>query len=395
MVQMFELTDDKLRELGALITTREISNQPRLWRETFDLYKEQKVKIAEFLSALDSLESKVLEGKRIRVVFTGAGSSQYIGDTVMPFLNAAGDREKFEFESVATTDIVSSPDLYLYENEPTVLVSFARSGNSPESIAAVEIANSKVKNIYHILITCAPDGNLAVKYGNAKNALLLLQPADSNDKGFAMTGSFSCMMLTALLVFNTASDDALQRIVNIAADLGQSVIERESVIAPLVDDTRRIVYVGSGGFKGIAREAQLKVLELTAGKIATVWDSSMGFRHGPKSFINSKTLVIGFVSSNDYTRLYDTDVLQEVAEDKIAKKVIALASSKLPEDFAADVFAFGRAESIPDAFLALPYITFGQVLALNASIKVGNTPDTPSKSGTVNRVVAGVRIYNE
>ncbi|MDR1033833.1 MAG: SIS domain-containing protein [Bifidobacteriaceae bacterium] len=395
---MFELTDDKLRELGALNTTREISNQPRLWRETFDLYAGQKDKIAEFLSALDSTKSKALEGKRVRVVFTGAGSSEYIGATVTPFLNATGDRERFTFESVATTDIVASPDLYLYENEPTILVSFARSGNSPESIATVDIANSRVKNIRHILITCAADGELAVKYGNADNALLLLQPADSNDKGFAMTGSFTCMMLTALLAFSTVRDDnlhELQRAVNAVADLGESVINRESIIAALPENVERIVYVGSGGFKGIAREAQLKVLELTAGKIATVWDSSMGFRHGPKSFINSKTLVIGFVSSNNYTRQYDIDLLNEVATDKIAQKVIAVTADKLPADFTADAFEFQHAESVADAFLALPYIAFGQVVALNASIGVGNTPDTPSKSGTVNRVVQGVVIHNE
>jgi tagatose-6-phosphate ketose/aldose isomerase len=138
---LFELTDDELRHLGAINTTHEISNQPRLWREAFDLYAGQKQKIAAFLEGWGLEKPQSAEAHRIRVVFTGAGSSEYVGNTVAPYLNAMGNREKYTFESVATTDIVSCPDLYLYKDEPTVLVSFARSGNSPESISAVERAN--------------------------------------------------------------------------------------------------------------------------------------------------------------------------------------------------------------------------------------------------------------
>ena len=64
--------------------------------------------------------------------FTGAGTSQYVGDTVVPYLRAHGDTQAFSFESIGTTDIVAKPEDYLIKDEPTLLVSFARSGNSPK-----------------------------------------------------------------------------------------------------------------------------------------------------------------------------------------------------------------------------------------------------------------------
>ena len=70
--------------------------------------------------------------------------------------------------------------------------------------------------------------------------------------------------------------------------------------------------LGSGPFVGLAHEAQLKILELAAGINATSWDSSMGYRHGPKSFVDEHTLVFDFVSNNPYTRQYDLDILDEI-----------------------------------------------------------------------------------
>ena len=49
--------------------------------------------------------------------------------------------------------------------------------------------------------------------------------------------------------------------------------------------------------------------------------------------------------------------------------------------------------SLPDAYLALPMIVTAQIIALDTSIKVANKPDTPSPTGTVNRVVKGVIIH--
>ena len=311
---MFQLSTKELAELGAEITTREIKQQPELWQETLTIYQEKQEAIAAFLRTI-----KQKTDKRIRVVFTGAGTSQYVGDTIVPYLNKNGATVDYLFESIATTDIVAAPEQVLFADEPTLLVSFARSGNSPESLAAVKIVDQFVADSYHLTITCAADGSLAQQAAADEASYLLLMPERSNDAGFAMTGSFSCMALSALLIFDQTPLAEKGHYVETLSRLGQEVIDRETELQVLTDRSfKRIVYLGSGTLSGLTREAQLKVLELTAGKIATVFDSSMGFRHGPKSFVDDQTLVFVFVSNTPYTRQYDLDMLEELKSDGIA-----------------------------------------------------------------------------
>lgn len=385
---MFQLSTKELAELGAEITTREIKQQPELWQETLTIYQEKQEAIAAFLRTI-----KQKTDKRIRVVFTGAGTSQYVGDTIVPYLNKTGATADYLFESIATTDIVAAPEQVLFADEPTLLVSFARSGNSPESLAAVKIVDQFVADSYHLTITCAADGSLAQQAAADEASYLLLMPERSNDAGFAMTGSFSCMALSALLIFDQTPLTEKRHYVETLSRLGQEVIDRETELQVLTDRSfKRIVYLGSGMLSGLTREAQLKVLELTAGKIATVFDSSMGFRHGPKSFVDDQTLVFVFVSNTPYTRQYDLDMLEELKSDGIAAAVTAIGQPAAV-NFSGTNFFFPADTSLPDGYLALADIVFAQTIALLASIKVGNTPDTPSPTRTVNRVVKGVTIH--
>lgn len=390
---MFTYSEEKLDTLGARITTEEIKQQPKLWQEALDIYEGKKQEIKDFLAKVTADS----QGKRVRVIFTGAGTSQYVGDTVTPYLNQTGDTSQFVFESYATTDIVAHPQSYLFPDETTILVSFARSGNSPESLAAKEIANKYVNNIYHLLITCASEGKLATESEGKENEFLLLMPEKSNDAGFAMTGSFTCMTLSAMLVFDTTADSEKAEYVKAAATLGEEVVSREEDIQKWVDlDYDRVVYLGSGSLSGLAREAQLKLLELTAGQVATVFDSSMGFRHGPKSFINEKTIVFDFVANDTYTSQYDYDILTEVATDDIAQATVGIEQQTQDsgKEFEGSRFTFSSdAILLPAGYLALPYIMVAQTFALLTSVKVDNTPDTPSATGTVNRVVKGVTIH--
>ena len=385
---MFSKTDAELEKMGAKITTREIEQQPELWQQTWSIYQNNKAKITEFLDEIKQKWGKV------RVIFTGAGTSAYVGNTIMPYLQKHGDRKKYDFEAIDTTKIVSTPEDYLAKDTPTILVSFARSGNSPESVATVELAKKLVKNLYQIAITCAPEGHLAQDLEGDPTGLVLLMPKKSLDQGFAMTGSFSCMSLMALLVFDTLSDEKKEHIVSQIAQMGKSVIEREDEIQSLVDtDFNRITYIGSGSLGGLAEETRLKILELTAGEVAALFDTSMGLRHGPKSFLDKKTIVFDFVSNNTYTRQYDLDILNEIRDDQIVPLVMAVGQEKEGQDFSGESFMFSNKELLPDAYLALPDVMFGQTIALLTSIKVNNKPDTPSPTGTVNRVVKGVTIH--
>lgn len=387
---MFEKNETALTEMGANITTREIKQQPELWQTALANFKTQESQINAFLDQI-----KPQNTDKIRVIFTGAGTSAYVGDTVVPYLNQAGNTERYQFESIPTTDIVSAPYDYLKPEVTTILVSFARSGNSPESVATVEIAKQVVKDLYEITITCAPDGQLAIAAKDDSRNLLLMMPALANDQGFAMTGSYSCMSLTAMLVFDTTATDKKAHYVQKMIAMGHEVIARESEIQAIIDlDFDRIVYLGSGSLSGLTREAQLKVLELTAGKLTTMFDSSMGFRHGPKSFVNDKTLVFVFVNNQPYTRQYDVDILEEINADQIAAKTLAIdVAGDLNFSGARFTFENGCAH-LPEGYLALADVMFAQTVSLLSAIKVGNTPDTPSPSGTVNRVVKGVTIHD-
>ena len=384
---MFEKSVDELKALGAYITTAEIAQQPDLWEDTFQIYTDNKAAIETFLA-----EANAMGEARTVVVFTGAGTSDYVGDTCASYLRRAGDTDTYDFQPIATTDIVSAPYDYLRAEDPTIVVSFARSGNSPESLAAVEIAKQVVKNVKFLNITCAPEGRLAVESADDPDALTLLIPR-ANDKGFAMTGSFSCMTLLATLIFDTASDEQKKAWVSEIAAMGREVIAREDEVAAfLAGDFNRVTYLGSGSFTGLAQEAQLKILELAHGLVATSWDSCMGYRHGPKSFVDDKTLVFVFVNNDPYTRQYDLDILNEIDGDGIAQKTIAIQQDVEPA-FAHESFTFSGHEALPEGYLALPFIMVGQTVSLLNSVRVGNTPDTPSPTGTVNRVVKGVTIH--
>lgn len=383
---MFEFSKEQLNYIKAFNTVTEIKNQGELWQESYNKYEKFKNEINEFLQKLND------KYKKIRVIFTGAGTSSYVGNIIIPYLLNLQD-DRFSFESIATTDIVSNPKQYL-QNIPTLLVSFARSGNSPESLQAVNLANKLIDDVNHLAITCAKDGKLALNLKNKDNAYVMLMPELSNDKAFAMTSSFSCMLLTSLLIFDkTKNDYEKLNIVKTISDMASDAISRQDEIKKYINlDFDRIVYLGSGVLSELTREAQLKILELTAGKITTCYDSSMGFRHGPKSFVNEKTLVFDFVSTDDYTRKYDIDIINEIFADKIAKNVVAITNDTLESEF--EQFSFKRNEKLEDIYLVFPYTVVAQMISVMSSVKVGNTPDTPSATGTVNRVVKGVIIHN-
>lgn len=378
----------EMEKLGASITAQEIYQQPELWEETYAIYKNKRAEIKTYL------EEIAAQHERVRIIFTGAGTSAYVGKTVAPYLMERLDATTWDLASIPTTSIVSNPDQYLQKEIPTLLVSFARSGNSPESVATVDLAKEIVDNLYQMTITCAADGQLAqAAEGDEKN-LLLLMPERSNDQGFAMTGSYTCMTLTALFVFGSLDEKTEEKYAKQIIASGNEALDQAGQIEGLLNtDFERIIYLGSGSLEGLAQEAQLKVLELTAGQAEASFESSLGFRHGPKSFVNQQTLIFGFVSNDSYTRKYDVDMLDELKADNIAETILAVQVAS-DGKFEGESFELDeKALDLPDAFLALPYILFGQLVSLQASIKLGHAPDNPSPAGTVNRVVKGVTIH--
>lgn len=365
-------------------TEEEIRQQPASWIRSLN-------NISSIRSAIDRFLTPLLCKNDLRIILTGAGTSAFIGDIIAPWLSRHTGKN---ITAVPTTDLVTNPMDYLTPAHPLLLVSFARSGNSPESVAAVELANQFVPECYHLSITCNEAGNLYQNAVDSDNAFALLMPAETHDRGFAMTSSITTMMASCLAVFapdminnQTFRDvaDRCQTILTSLGDFSKGVFGNEP--------WKRIVYLGSGGLQGAARESALKVLELTAGKLAAFYDSPTGFRHGPKSLVDSETLVVVFISSHPYTRQYDLDLLAELRRDQQALRVVAIAAESDPVIDAGPHILLPPSRAFIDTELAFCFLIYAQVFALMQSISVGNTPDTPSASGTVNRVVQGVVIH--
>ena len=103
----------------------------------------------------------------------------------------------------------------------------------------------------------------------------------------------------------------------------------DPIFVPLVPPTfdfDRIVYLGNIALKGVAQESALKMLELTAGKVATMYDSQLGFRHGPKSIINDTPLTVAYLSDDAYRRQYELDLIKEMSGQRKGNKIVAESS---------------------------------------------------------------------
>ncbi|WP_457443631.1 SIS domain-containing protein [Roseateles sp. P5_E4] len=382
---LLHLDPTDLDHRGAAHTAREIAHQPAVWQTVHDQLQAER-------PALDAFLNPLLALPQLRIVLTGAGSSSFIGQCLAPsLLKLLGQSPGIRVEAVATTDIVSSPEQCLQPEVPTLLVSFARSGNSPESLAAVELADRFVKTCHHLVITCAADGTLNRRMAGQASAKVLLLPDETNDRAFAMTSSFSGMLLAAAWAFGLP----LAPVTALAQAAATLVASESDRLYALTDvPFERIVFLGSNTLLGLAREAALKMLELTDGKLVAMADSTLGFRHGPKTILNDKTLVVIILSNDPYTRQYDLDLVRELRQQGPAR-VLALRTSALngAEAAHADDVTLALPASAPDLALAPVALVFAQCLALLASLQLGITPDNPSASGTVTRVVSGVTIH--
>jgi tagatose-6-phosphate ketose/aldose isomerase len=358
-------------------TRREILQQPDTLRATQALLRVERDTIVSFLAPL-------LMREDLRIVLTGAGTSAFIGDSLASWLSMVLGRP---VEAIANTDIVSAPALHLRPDAPTLLVSFGRSGNSPESIAAVKLADDLVRSLHHLVITCNAEGALAHSGGASTRVVVL--PEATHDHAFAMTSSFTAMMLAALSIFTGVAemDDRAEAIARAVNDVIADADTRMAELA--ARDFDRVVYLGSGVLKGLAREAALKLLELSDGAMVTAFDTALGFRHGPKTIVTARTLVVVFVSNDPLTRRYDCDIIEELRAEGRCGAVLAISAQPIE----GEALSVRHLERAADADLLFPFIVPAQLFGLHASLKLGLRPDTPNASGTVNRVVQGVRIH--
>jgi len=430
--RLLSLDADEKARLGVEATPVEIAQQPEMWRDTARRFAEAAPHIQELFAAVD------LPDGSGEIIFSGAGTSDFVGKCIQGPVTAALQTRGL---AVPTTDIVTHPEFAIPSDRPGIMVSFARSGNSPESVAAVDIELAERPQVRHLIITCNAEGELAKRTARLENRAhtLVLHPK-TNDRGLAMTSSFSSMVVAGLGLAYLDDTEKYIDLVDRMAVAGQTVIEAAPAVAERLAAKQpgRACFLGSGSAYGAAVESHLKLQEMTDGDLLCFCDTFLGIRHGPRAAIHDDTVVIYFLASEPQVRRYELDLIQANREQQVglAHLIVADCSdyvvgsvdppdrnanhAESPADPAArnadlaskcagnasgspinlaglaDECIFYDPEGsldIPDHMLAPVYTVAGQLLGLFASLQHGLRPDAPSAGGVIHRVVQGVTIY--
>ena len=383
-MKYLDVEESILNKKGAIHTAREISGQPELWSNIYKKVFSENQKITTFLDEIFKDVKKI--------ILTGAGSSAYLGSSIEGFLQR---KSNITTVTVPSTHLVPHPEDYLEASIPTLLISFARSGNSPESVAAVNLADKYCDVCHHLVITCNSEGSLAQHKFENKSYVFVL-PEEANDKSLAMTGSYSGMLLTALLISDIHNIKSLRHTVETIKSYGLTLLTKYlgeiEKVATL--PFNRVVFLGSGPQYGTAMESHLKVQELTDGQVICKNDSYLGFRHGPKAVVDESTLLIYYFSNRMDVLRYEKDLVTSMGEGKKPLLQIGLSEKNISDISIDKIIVLSNKEgAISEEYLAVSNIILAQLLGFFKCLKLGLSPDNPSVSGAISRVVHGVVIY--
>ena len=348
--------------LGA-VTHAEILQQPSLWPTTL-----QRVQ--------NSFPSESMNLKP--VVITGAGTSAYAAGAIAASWRGA--------VAVPTTDLLVDPAPFF--SDGGLLVSLARSGDSPESMAVLEKVRREFPKVEHVAITCNAEGKLA----QAEEVQAIVLDPRTNDRSLAMTSSFSNLVLAGLCLHHA---EQLSGVLPQLCRQVESLLPKFEQLAEQIADrsVSRVVVLASTPLFSMAREISLKILEMTAGKIVAIPETFLGLRHGPMSFLAEDTLVLSVLSSDPKIRRYEEDLLIELRNKKLGYLVSVIHEN--PARIISDEQVPACAADLPD-FLRTPFeIVFPQLLAYHLSLRAGLNPDNPSPQGIITRVVQGFQIHKD
>jgi tagatose-6-phosphate ketose/aldose isomerase len=379
---------------GTVHTPREIAQQPDTWQTTFSILTSKRKEIASFLEAAGLKGGK---GQRPTVLLIGAGTSDYIGQCLHHLLR---HEWRCEVIPVPSTSLLTDFSEYLVPGEPYLWVSFSRSGDSPEGVAVLEHALAELPNVHHIVISCNAAGRMMGLVQGKANCLGIVLDDATNDRSLAMTSSFSNMVLAGQLLAHTFTPESYEPIFHEIVSAGRDFLPRAAEIAAKLshEGYSRACFVGSGLLAGVAQESALKLLELTAGQVKTMSESTLGLRHGPMAALDKETLFVSFLSSSEARRNYEIDLLREIGEKLLVRTRLAVAGSGgviESSGVAEHCLAPSREWKVPDFYLPVVDVIFGQLIGLFSSLQLGFKPDTPSPNGAISRVVQTIEIYQK
>jgi tagatose-6-phosphate ketose/aldose isomerase len=386
--KLLDLSTAELESLGLVHTLREILQQPQTWRRTYERVQSFSRPIAEFLTGAGIVANRQ---RPPDVFLVGAGSSDYIGKSVCTLLQKSW---LCNVEAVPSTDLLTNMEDHVFPDRDYLWISFSRSGDSSEGVAVLGKALTHFPRVKHLIVTCNENGRMALSFENEKNVLSFVLDDEVNDRGLAMTSSFSNMVIAAQALSQLrtfSSYGAIVKSLAMSASLllpaGMRVCER------IVEQGfSKVCFLGAGPLKGAAIESALKVLELTGGQVMGFAESFLGLRHGPLSAVDGDTLVVAFLSGDSRRRAFELDLLKEIEDKKLTGKCLVVAATDL-ENSSTNTLNLQLSEPISDLYLPPLFVLVGQLLGLFASLREGLRPDEPSPRGAISRVVSHVTIH--
>lgn len=373
---------------GYAHTLREICQQPITWIETAARVAGR---VALFEESLGAVNADARPGA---IVLTGSGSSLYAGECVSLALQAALG---IPVHPIPAGMVLTDPAGCLADRVPSLMVSLARSGNSPESCGAVDAVRELLPLCRHLVITCSGEGRLATRYGDDPRVATIVLDELTNDRSLVMTSSFTNMVLAGRLLALTRDTDGYRaRVATLARQGAHVLLAHADALARIArGDFRSAVYLGSGNRFGAAREAALKMLEMTGGRVKTFPETYLGLRHGPMCAVDGEALVVCFFSSDPVTRAYEVDLVRELNQKKLGARKV-LVGPGVPED----IVSAGDAVIDPPGLAAIADedapvldVLVGQLLAFFRCLEMGLRPDAPSDQGVISRVVGDFAIH--
>ena len=371
---------------GHVHTLREIMQQPYTWIETA---RNLAPRAGELRRTLDH----VLGGGRGLLALTGSGSSLYAGECLAPGLQAALG---IPVQAVASGEILTHPQGHVPRTSPCLLVSFARSGNSPESEAVLDGLRG-VASCRHLVITCNRHGRLAARGAADPGVTTVVLDDKTCDRSLVMTSSFTNMVLAGRFLGLTGNATEYEARALRLAGLGAQVLLRhgDALAAAARGAFTSAVYLGSGGRYGSAREAALKMLEMTSGRVMTFAETYLGLRHGPMCAVDEDALVVCFLSADEVARAYETDLVRELGRKGLGARRVMVGASVPPDlvspgDVVVDVPGL---DAVDDDDAPILDVLVGQTLALFRCMAAGLRPDSPSDDGVISRVVESFEIH--
>ncbi len=376
---------------GTRYTPHEILRQPSSWQRTHKICAERRPELSQFLRA-GGIGADQLS--RPTVFLVGAGTSDYVGRALTPLLRRLWGCEVW---AVPSTDLVTNFEDLVFADRPYLWVSFSRSGDSSEGLAVLEAAIEKYPKVRHLVVTCNKQGRMvAVCEKMPGRALVLALDDTANDRGLAMTSSFTNLVVAGHCLAHVFSPDDYNRPFSLLQQAGERFLERAQEVANAIaqEDFSKACFVGSGVLRVAGQESALKLLELTAGKITTLSESTLGLRHGPMSALDENTVFVSFLSQDLRRRKYELDLIEEVRRKRLVKLLVVVTPESTNQlDQLADHVLSLNTPDLADEYRAPVDVILAQLLGLFCSLRLGLQPDCPSPNGAISRVVSHVNIY--